>query len=546
LKKVILIHPPIHKPCEPPAGVARLLGAIHAQGFGGTVLDANLECLAALCHQGGEGTDTWTRRALRNAPGHLESLRSWDLYRKASRYRRALADLGRLLENAGRPFQVRLTFANLQHRTLSPVRSGDLLQAAEKPQDSPFYAYLGQRLTRVIDSQEPAYIGFSLNFLSQALASFGMIGFVRSQYPNIRLILGGGLVTSWMRNPKWKNPFGGLIDHLVAGKGEEELLRLLGKSSSRAGGNHLPVYQSVSGEDYWAPGFILPYSAASGCYWSRCRFCPERAEGSPYEPIPPDRVIEELRALISEKKPILIHFLDNALSPALLQKVAGHPLGVPWYGFARITSHLAQLDFCHALKKSGCVMLQLGLESGDQKVLDRMEKGIDLSTASQVLSNLKQAGIAAYVYLLFGTPPEGPAEAQKTLDFVVRHHSCIDFLNLSVFNLPRYGPERLGLSTQEFYEGDLSLYTGFSHPHGWNRNLVREFLDKTFRRHAAIAPILRREPPVFTSNHAPLLVMAGAGHGSPSGNLSFRMGLAQRKEGKDHGAPEGMGDDLKE
>ena len=154
-------------------------------------------------------------------------------------------------------------------------------------------------------------------------------------------------------------------------------------------------------------------------------------------------------------------------------------------------------------------MLQLGLESGDQEVLDRMEKGIDVAMASRVLRNLERAGIATYIYLLFGTPPESLPEAQKTLDFVVRHHTCIDFLNLSIFNLPIYGPESQGFSTREFYEGDLSLYTEFSHPRGWNRNRVREFLDKKFRRHAAIAPILRREPPVFTSNHAPLLVMAG-------------------------------------
>lgn len=505
---MVLVHPPVYKPCEPPAGVARLLGALHSQGIHGVALDANAGCLLDLCTRGGEGFDTWTRRAFRSAQDHLESLRHWDLYGKMSRYKRAISDLGRILELAGAPLQVRLTFANYQHRTLSPVRSGDLLQAAERPQDSPFYDYWRQSIAPAIERQEPAYVGFSLNFLSQALPAFGMIGFFRRQYPQIRFILGGGLVTSWMGNPAWKNPFGGLVDHFVAGRGEEELLHILGTCPSPAAGAHLPIYHSLSGQNYLSPGGILPYSASAGCYWNRCRFCPERAEGNPYQQIPPDRVIAELSTLTLEQKPILIHFLDNALSPALMQKIAEHPLGVPWYGFARMTPHLGQLDFCHSLKKSGCVLLQLGLESGDQAVLDQMEKGIDLALASRVLRTLKRAGIATYIYLLFGTPPESLAEAQKTLDFVVSHHTCIDFLNLSIFNLPIYGPERQGVATREFYEGDLSLYTGFSHPKGWNRNRVREFLDKTFRRHAAIAPILRREPPVFTSNHAPLMIMA--------------------------------------
>jgi radical SAM superfamily enzyme YgiQ (UPF0313 family) len=184
-----------------------------------------------------------------------------------------------------------------------------------------------------------------------------------------------------------------------------------------------------------------------------------------------------------------------------------HPLSIPWYGFARITRHLIDLDFCLALKQSGCVMLKLGLESGDQSVLDSMQKGIHLEEASLALKNLKSAGISAYVYLLFGTPPEGLIEARRTLEFVVKHRDCIGFLNLAIFNMPIYGPEVQHMETKTFYEGDLSLYTSFDHPKGWSRQLIRQFLDKEFRRHPAIASILRRDPPVFTSNHAPFFVM---------------------------------------
>jgi len=59
-----------------------------------------------------------------------------------------------------------------------------------------------------------------------------------------------------------------------------------------------------------------------------------------------------------------------------------------------------------------------------------------------------------------------------------------------------------------FYDGDLSLYGSFRHPSGWHRGEVRRFLDKTFRRHPDVAAILRRDPPMFTSNHAPLLSLA--------------------------------------
>ena len=151
-------------------------------------------------------------------------------------------------------------------------------------------------------------------------------------------------------------------------------------------------------------------------------------------------------------------------------------------------------------------MLKLGLESGDQKVLNSMDKGIDLNMAARALTTLTNAGIATYVYLLFGTVAETRVEAERTLHFTASHSDSIGFLNLAIFNLPAYGPELEQLDTSNFYDGDLSLYRRFEHPGGWHRQQVRDFLDREFRRHPAIAPILRRDPPIFTSNHAPFFV----------------------------------------
>ena len=148
-------------------------------------------------------------------------------------------------------------------------------------------------------------------------------------------------------------------------------------------------------------------------------------------------------------------------------------------------------------------MLKLGVESGDQDVLDALGKGIQIDTVSRALDTIHQAGIATYVYLLFGTPAEDERSAAKTLDFTLDHASSIDFLNLAIFNLPAYSDEAGGLDTVDFYEGDLSLYREFIHPRGWSRDRVRRFLSTAFKRPAAIRAILNNDPPFFTSNHAP-------------------------------------------
>ena len=502
---MILIYPPVAKPCEPPAGIAKLCGALNHHGVRYRVLDANLEGFLSLLNTPPASSDIWTSRAVRHLSRHLASLNCWDAYSDDGRYRRAIKDLNRLLEMATQSSRVHLGLANYQHEELSPARSADLVKAAKHPEANPFYPYFKKRLADHLKSEQPSMIGFSLNYLTQALCTFAMIGFLRRDYPGVKLILGGGLVTSWMRNPHWQNPFEGLVDYLVAGPGETSLLSLTGVMQS--GDNHYsPNYDSLPIRDYFAPGPILPYSSSSGCYWNKCSFCPERAEGNSYHAIPANEVVDDLLRLVDKHKPVLIHLLDNAINPSLMKAISEHPPGAPWYGFARITRHLTDPAFCLALKQSGCVMLKLGLESGDQSVLDSMQKGIHLEEASLALKNLKKAGISTYVYLLFGTPSEGLIEARRTLEFVVNHKDCIGFLNLAIFNMPIYGPEVEQMETKIFYEGDLSLYTSFNHPKAWSRQLIRQFLDKEFKRHPAIASILRRDPPVFTSNHAPFFV----------------------------------------
>jgi len=522
---MLLILPPIAKPCEPPAGTATLAGALRAHNIPCQVLDANIEGILYLLNLPHKASDTWSRRALKNISNNLAAIRDIRTYQSPDRYRRAVKDINRLLAISADRDDVLPGLADYQEQHHSPLRSADLIAAAEHPEQNPFYPWFRKRLPEVLEKafsprrrprsqsgagseregkqedEKKLIVGFSLNYLSQALCAFAMIGFVKKEFPRAKIVLGGGLVSSWMKRPGWKNLFAGIVDHLIAGPGEGPLLDLLGVKEAKQD-HYTPDYGSLPIHNYLSPGFILPYSGSSGCYWNKCSFCPERAEDNPYVPVPVEQAMADLKTLTDKHKPVLIHLLDNSISPALMRGLAKKPIGVPWYGFARIDADLTDLDYCTALKRSGCVMLKLGLESGDQGVLDRMQKGIDLSTASQVLKNLKKAGIAAYVYLLFGAPAETITEARKTLDFVARHQDAVTFLNLAIFNMPICGHEAREYETEQFYEGDLSLYTGFKHPRGWDRKLVRQFLDDEFKRHPAVAAILKNDPPVFTSNHA--------------------------------------------
>jgi len=269
-----------------------------------SVVDANLEGILELLKNSDKASDTWTRRASRHLESHLCDLRSREGYHSIDRYKRAIKDLNRLLEMKTAENRIRLGLGNFEHQDLAPTRSRDLIKAAENPEANPFYPYFKNRLLHLVENDQPSMVGFSLNYLSQALTTFAMIGFLRKEFPAMTLILGGGLVTSWMRRPGWQNPFKGLVDHFVAGPGEGPLLSIMGvrdTGSGEIGNLHCtPCYDPLPVKDYFAPGAILPYASSSGCYWNRCSFCPERAEGNAYVPVAIETMIADLQALVKK------------------------------------------------------------------------------------------------------------------------------------------------------------------------------------------------------------------------------------------------------
>jgi hypothetical protein len=502
---VLLIHPPVSKPCEPPPGLARLAGALAAAGATCRVWDAGLEGLLHLINLPLPAQDTWTRRAVKNREANLAALRSPETFHNLDRYIRRVKDISRLLAAQAALHSAELTLADYSDGKLSPVRSSDLVRAAEQPESNPFYSFFCMRLRHLLAEDAPRVIGLSVNFLSQALTAWAMMGFLKREGCRAKIVLGGGLITSWLRRPGLPNPFAGFADHVVDGPGEEMLLHLAG-GTALAAHACAPDYSGFPLDRYFSPGRILPFSTAAGCYWGSCSFCPEQAEGSPYRPLPVAAAGSQIRQLVGQYKPRLLHLVDNALSPSFLKSMIKNPPGPPWYGFARVTPELQDEGFCRQLRESGCMMLQLGLESGDDAVLAALSKGLTVADAARALRTIKRAGIGTYVYLLFGTPAETRQSAQRTLDFTVAQSGQIDFLNLAIFNMPVNAADAASLATGAFYDGDLALYTGFKHPHGWGRSLVRRFLDREFKRHPAIAPIVRRDPPVFTSNHAPFFL----------------------------------------
>ena len=196
---LLLIHPPVMKPCEPPAGIAKIGGVLNHFGVRVKLLDANIEGLIHLLKTPVEPKDTWTKRASRNFSTNLASVKSFPVYQNHDRYKRAVNDLNNLIEISAHAKGARLSLTNYQDEKLSPVKSNDLIKAAEQPEKNPFFPYFKARLLDMVEHDQTSVVGFSLNYLSQALCTFAMVGLLKQKFPRLKLILGGGLVTSWVK-----------------------------------------------------------------------------------------------------------------------------------------------------------------------------------------------------------------------------------------------------------------------------------------------------------------------------------------------------------
>jgi hypothetical protein len=549
---MLLIYPPAARSSEAPLGIARLSAFLKARGREARLLDLNQEALEYLLAlepppglvAGSSGAaGLWTKGALKRRPAALAALREPGTYRlppdgqPASRYDRAVLDLNRALKALSAPYGAEAGLANYAETGRSPLRGADLLAAASSFEDSVYYPLFSRRIDEELsaladyasDTGLQPTVGLSLNYLSQALPAFAMLGYLKRRHPRTRRVLGGALISSWIAQGALRadERFGGLADELIPGRGEDALARLFGlegerppslsaggasaRSAQRAAQAECPDFDGLMDLVYLAPRRILPYAFSSGCPWRRCSFCPETAEAADYVGLNARRAMEQLASLAARYKPDLLHFCDNEISPLYLRALAEGGPGANWYGFARFSPALLDRNFCAALAASGCVMLQLGLESGDQAVLDALNKGTRLKDIDVILGNLAAAGIGSYLYVLFGTPSEDEAAAARTARYLRDRAELVAFLNVAVFNLPVSGTEARALGARAFYEGELSLYAEFAHPLGWNRDRVRSFIRKELEAVPAIRSMLKRTPRVFSSNHAPFFLEATRG-----------------------------------
>ncbi len=178
---------------------------------------------------------------------------------------------------------------------------------------------------------------------------------------------------------------------------------------------------------------LLPFMLKHGCSWGRCRFCSLcRGWNSGYLERSVKDVIRELETVIDTYDPAALVCRDNSLKGGNLIEFCEHfgQFGKPWCGMSR--ADLTD-DEIEALSRANCRLIFFGLESGSDRTLNAINKGITSTQMSSLIKRLHSAGIVPVPSVMIGLPGEKQSDFQKTVQFIGDHRRYLEMLNVYPF-----------------------------------------------------------------------------------------------------------------
>ena len=495
-----LIYPPHVRNVEPPLGISLIAGELSENGVSVRCVDLNSRMQLRLARTAPPGGSTRSRRGVIHLETALRDLQTAQLFHQRDRYNSAVEYFSGALQAASAGTCWRISPGDLiyeQNRDFTPEL---VMHVLNHSSENLFGNLMSDWIQREVMPAPSKLIGISVGFRSQFLPALALAGIIRKHLPDQELVLGGGF---WGSLPESVIEYvKKSVGHVVMGPGESFFRERfnLQETGSLFG---VPDFSGYENEEYLAPVKILPLTLSRGCYWGKCAFCDEAKERFRMDHARSIRA--KLSILYQQYKPELYHFTDNAIPPRVLSLLSEEPVPASWYGFVRVTEELADPEFVRRLKKNGCAMLQLGMESSSQRLLDRMRKGTQSSLYPRVLKNLSDQKIKSYVYLMFGFPGETDEDRYQTLRML--EDTPLDFLNASLFRMPPgsiiskhpdgFGVRLTGSRTD-------SLYHQYSYQADSMSDL-RRWMSNVFLKNQAVRRITIRTPRFFKSNHAPFL-----------------------------------------
>jgi len=181
---------------------------------------------------------------------------------------------------------------------------------------------------------------------------------------------------------------------------------------------------------------MLQYLVTDGCI-GQCIFCTRRQRRISFKH--PRKTAEELSYLNKQYNISLFKLECNLINPnkkwlkSLCEELLLNKTKIYWNAYARVVP--MDLEIAKILKRSGCLMLRFGVESGSDKVLKILKKGYTVKDVEATLRATKRAGIWNGVLFMVGIPGETEKDVEQTVEFIKRNRKYIDSAIVNVFCL---------------------------------------------------------------------------------------------------------------
>ena len=205
----------------------------------------------------------------------------------------------------------------------------------------------------------------------------------------------------------------------------------------------------------------LDYSSSRGCPY-KCTFCADpMVYRSKWTGLPAARIVDELQKLYALYNMDEVFFLDDDLFASLrrIQELTdafvAARIPFTWKGTAR-ADELCRLPdtFFERLRASGCLRINVGAESGSQKVLDQIKKEYKAGQILKAAERAARAGIGISYSFITGFPGETEEDFQATLDMIKAIRRRDQRLETSVYFYSPYPGTEL---VQELEQRGLKL-----------------------------------------------------------------------------------------
>jgi radical SAM superfamily enzyme YgiQ (UPF0313 family) len=301
---------------------------------------------------------------------------------------------------------------------------------------SEYYLQLEISLKEVIMSFIPDVLGLSV-FDSNLGSSLFAVKIAKDISSDILTFMGGGIFSNQLHPEAYNfnnviGKMGHLIDKIVIGEGEILFHSILsGKIDSKkkiytiSDINHETVDIAKSG----IPDFIdfqldryaqLPHFTSRSCPF-HCAFCTEPQQWGNYRKKDVSQIASEFIEL-SEKYDTGSFFLCDSLVDPLITDLSNEMISrdsdIYWDGFLRVSNMSSNIQNTLLWRSGGFYRARLGIESGSDNILKRMNKNINTKQIIDTIKSLAYAGIKTTTYWIAGFPDETEDDFQKTLDLV--------------------------------------------------------------------------------------------------------------------------------